>query len=132
MRSEPISEETILRIHDEQIEEHGGANGVRDENALLAALASPWSGFGNHELYPSTEEKASRLCYEIITQHPFVDGNKRTGLMALLIVLLHAGKHLDARHSSLISLAKSVAAGEMDYAGLLDFIRRHIADRAIS
>jgi death-on-curing protein len=82
MRSEPISEETILRIHAELITEHGGANGVRDENALLAALASPWSGFADQELYPSTEEKASRLCYEIITQHPFVDGNKRTGLMA--------------------------------------------------
>lgn len=89
MNPEWIDVDTAIAVHDMQIRRHGGMPGIRDRDALEACLAQPWSGFGEVEFYPSVEEKAARLAYEVITQHPFLDGNKRTGL-ALMLVLLRA------------------------------------------
>lgn len=75
-----ISKEIVLELHHQLIERFGGVHGVMNENSLEAAIAQPWQTFDGVDLYPTTEEKASRLCFEIVTQHPFIDGNKRTGI----------------------------------------------------
>lgn len=76
---ERVSEETALEIHRQKIKQYGGMGGVREEGLLEAAIAQPWQSFDGIELYLSIEEKAARIGYEIISQHPFFDGNKRTG-----------------------------------------------------
>lgn len=77
--------ELVLQIHEMQIENHGGASGLRDEGLLEAAIKQPFATFDGVDLYPSVEEKASRLAFGIIRNHPFVDGNKRTGAQLLIV-----------------------------------------------
>ena len=67
MNPEWIDVDTAIAVHDMQIRRHGGMPGIRDRDALEACLAQPWSGFGEVEFYPSVEEKAARLAYEVIT-----------------------------------------------------------------
>lgn len=120
---EPISLETALIIHRRKIEDYGGAHGVREEGILDACLAQPWQSFGGQDLYPTLEEKAARLGYEIIAQHPFVDGNKRTGA-ALMTVLLRAnGVRFKPKSKSFITTIINVASGALGYKDLVQFIR---------
>ena len=120
---EPISLETALEIHRRKIERFGGTHGVRDQGLLEAALAQSWQSFAEIELYPSLEEKAARLGYEIITQHPFSDGNKRTGA-ALIGVLLRAnGVRFQPRSADYISIVIAVASSAAGYEDLLEFVR---------
>ncbi len=120
----PVSRETAVAIHDMQIARHGGVPGVRDEGLLDAAIAQPWQGFGDVEAYPTLEEKATRLAYEVITQHPFADGNKRTGAALLVAVLRANGARFKPRAADLLAAVMGVASGELDYDGLLAFVRR--------
>lgn len=76
--TDTIPREIVLALHERTISRFGGAHGVRDEGLLDAAISQPWQTFDGIDLYPTIEEKAARLSFEIITQHPFVDGNKRT------------------------------------------------------
>ena len=79
----PITKGIVLALHKRTVERFGGADGVRDEGLLEAAIAQPWQTFDGIDFYPTIEEKATRLCFEIVTQHPFIDGNKRTGALLL-------------------------------------------------
>lgn len=120
---EPISKETALKIHELQIKRHGGMAGIRDERLLEAALAQPWQGFGKTDLYPSIEEKAARIAFEVVSQHPFCDGNKRTGA-ALMIALLRAnGLRFKPRNDEFIATMLGVADGSLGYEKLLKFVR---------
>ena len=74
-----FSKEKVLLLHKLIAEETGGSIGVRDEALLESALESAFAGFGDREFYPSKEEKGARLGYALISNHAFVDGNKRTG-----------------------------------------------------
>ena len=85
--TEPIQKEAVLALHERVIKKYGGSYGVRDNGLLEAALAQPWQTFDGIDLYPTIEEKAARLCFEIIMQHPFIDGNKRTGALLLGVLL---------------------------------------------
>lgn len=121
---ERINKDTALAVHAMQIKRHGGMPGLRDDGLLEAALAQPWMSFGGIELYATAEEKAARLCFEIISQHPFADGNKRTGA-ALMGALLRAnGISFKPRASDFEQTILGVASGSLDYADLLDFVRR--------
>lgn len=121
---EPISAETVEAIHDMQLSRHGGMPGVRDRRLLEACVAQPWQSFGGSDLYPTLQEKAARLCYEVVTQHPFADGNKRTGAAAMLALLRANGARFRPGHSDFLSTVVGVASGEVGYDGLLDFVRR--------
>lgn len=81
----------ILALHDRIISRTGGSLGVRDESGLASALAKPWQTFGGDDLYPSIFEKAAALLDSICNNHPFVDGNKRTALVAAAYLLHHEG-----------------------------------------
>lgn len=117
-----IDPATAVAIHDMQIRRHGGVMGIRDAAALEACLAQPWAGFGDIEFYPSPEEKAARLAYEVITQHPFLDGNKRTGLALMLVLLRAYGIPAVFDHAELQRIVLEVAAGDVGYRELLAFL----------
>ena len=84
-----VSLEDSLAIHARSIDRYGGIDGLRDQGLLESAIAQPQQTFDGVELYPSLAEKAARYAYGIIKNHPFADGNKRTGA-AMLAVLLRA------------------------------------------
>lgn len=123
VRSALIEKETAMAIHRMQIERHGGLDGVRDEGLLESALAQPWASFAGVDFYPTVEEKAARLCFEVISQHPFVDGNKRTATALMLVFLRGNGIEFKPRAIDLQNIIIGVASGVSTYDDLLDFIR---------
>ena len=74
-----ITKEEVFLIHDEVVKLHGGANGIRDIGGLESAIARPYQTFAEEDLYPTCFEKAAAIGESIIMNHPFIDGNKRTG-----------------------------------------------------
>lgn len=101
-----------LFIHDRLIAETGGASGIRDLGLLAAAVARPQATFGGQELYPDIYRKAAALTDSLIRNHPFVDGNKRTGVTAAGIFLRLNGYRLVATNAELEGFALQVARGE--------------------
>lgn len=100
--------------------------GVRDEDLLEAALAQPWQSFAGIELYSSLPEKAARLGFEVISQHPFVDGNKRTGAALVAILLRANGSTFKPRSDAFYEAVVGVADGSLDYKGFLDFVLKSL------
>lgn len=119
--SSRVTKEIVLTLHEHVIERFGGASGVRDEGLLEAAIAQPWQTFDGIDLYPTIEEKAARLCFEIVTQHPFVDGNKRTGALLLGVLLRTSGAMFKPKSKDYYSIIMDVASGNKGYEELLDF-----------
>jgi death-on-curing protein len=86
-----LTKQVLIAIHENAIKEFGGDFGLRDDGLLEAALAAPFASFDGADLFPSELEKAARLALGIIKNHPFVDGNKRTGILALYFLVLENG-----------------------------------------
>ncbi len=80
-----LSKRQILLMHDQLLAQTGGLPGLRDKGLLESALSAPFHSFGDAEAYPSLPQKAARLCYGLVKNHPFVDGNKRIGAHAMLV-----------------------------------------------
>ena len=120
-----FSKDKVLLLHRLIAEETGGSIGVRDEGLLEAALERAFSGFGGQEFYPTKEEKGARLGYELISNHAFVDGNKRIGMYVMLTFLEVNGIRLDCTNDEVAEVGLSVAAGKMKYEALLDWVRDH-------
>lgn len=117
---------TIVVLHDRLVREHGGVIGIRDSGALEACCAAPFQQFDGMDLYPGVAAKSARLAFEIITQHPFVDGNKRTGIAAMLALYrVLSGNEMAVTSEQLVELANNVASGRTGYPQLFDFVRRH-------
>ena len=104
----------MLRIHELQLERFGGTTGLRDDGGLESALARPQSTFGGEDLYPSLSGKAAVLFHSLASNHPFIDGNKRTAVMAAEIFLRVNGYTLSASDDDLEDLTMRVAKGELD------------------
>lgn len=122
-----LTKEKVLALHRVLAEETGGSAGVRDQGLLESALESAFSGFGGREFYPTIEEKGARLGYALISNHAFVDGNKRIGLYIMLIFLEVNGRPIDCANEELVEVGLAVAAGTMGYEPLLKWVREHIA-----
>ena len=120
-----VSREKVLLLHQLVIEETGGAADVRDLDLLDSALASAFQTFDGKELYPTKEEKAARIGYSLISNHAFVDGNKRIGMYVLLTFLETNGIRLRPSVDDVARVGFAVARGEMDYDGLLAWIREN-------
>ena len=120
-----FSKEKVLLLHRLIAESTGGSIGVRDESLLESALESAFSGFGDTEFYPTKEEKGARLGYCLITNHAFVDGNKRIGVYVMLTFLEVNGIRLDCSDDELVSVGLSVADGKMSYNELLGWVIEH-------
>lgn len=120
-----FSKEKVKLLHQMLWEVSGGSEGVRDEGLLDSALENAFAGFGDQEFYPSKEEKAARLGFELISNHAFVDGNKRIGVFVILTFLEMNGIRLQCEDDELVNVGLSVAAGTMKYEDLLQWILDH-------
>lgn len=120
-----FSKDKVLLLHQLMAEATGGSVGVRDEALLESALENAFATFGGQELYPSKEEKGARIGYTLISNHAFVDGNKRIGIYVMLIFLEVNGIRLDCTNEDIIKVGLGVASGEMDYNALLQWVRDH-------
>ena len=105
----------------------GGSIGVRDEGLLDSALEGAFAGFGDQEFYPTKEEKGARLGYTLISNHAFVDGNKRIGVYIMLSFLEMNGIRLQCTDDELVNIGLSVASGRMGYEELLQWVLDHKA-----
>ena len=120
-----FSKGKVLLLHRLIAEETGGSIGVRDEGLLEAALENVFASFGGEEFYPSKEEKGARLCYELTSNHAFVDGNKRIGMYVMLTFLKVNGIRLECTNEEVAEVGFAVAAGQMKYEALLAWVREH-------
>ena len=122
-----FSREKVLLLHQLIAQETGGEVGLRDQALLDAALAAAFAGVADREFYPSKEEKAAKLGFDLISNHAFLDGNKRIGMYVMLTFLEANGIGIEADNEEVASVGLAVASGTMKYEALLDWVRKHIA-----
>ena len=115
----------VLELHRRIIEQSGGALGVRDFGLLESAIAQPRMTFGGEELYPSPIEKSAALGFSIIMNHPFVDGNKRTGHAAMETFLVLNGMEISVSVDEQENFVLAIAAGEMDREALVGWLQQY-------
>lgn len=118
-----FSQDKVLLLHQLITQETGGENGVRDFGLLDSALESAFATFDGIELYPSKEEKAARLGYTLISNHAFVDGNKRIGMYVMLTFLEVNGLLVHPSNDEVARVGLAIASGEMKYDELLCWVR---------
>ena len=117
-----LSQEKVIVLHEIIIKETGGSPSIRDISLLNSAIESAFATFDGKELYPTSQEKGARLGFSLISNHAFVDGNKRIGMYVLLTFLETNGIKLRPTNAEVARVGLAVAAGEMKYQELLDWI----------
>ncbi|MBE6707896.1 MAG: type II toxin-antitoxin system death-on-curing family toxin [Ruminococcaceae bacterium] len=122
-----ISREKVLLLHKLITEETGGDPSLRDIDLLDSAVESVYQTFGGEELYPTKEEKGARLGYSLISNHAFVDGNKRIGMYVMMTFLETNGVRIDPDVDDVVRVGLAVAAGEMSYEQLLLWVKENRA-----
>lgn len=115
----------VLEIHCDQIERYGGRGGIRDMALLQSAVAMPQASFGGKYLHTDLFEMAAAYLFHIVRNHPFVDGNKRTGTVAALVFLALNGKEVRVTNAALVQTVLSVARGETGKSEIAQFLRKH-------
>lgn len=120
-----LSGRQVLKLHDALLEEVGDAEGVRDQGLLDSALNTPFATFGGRYLYPSLQAKAAQLGFGLVSNHPFVDGNKRIGAHVMLVFLAINGVELNYTQKELINVILQVASGNINAQELLEWILEH-------
>jgi death-on-curing protein len=118
-----LSVEQILGIQSQQLGKDGGLAGVRDPNLLESAVMQPMATFGGHFLHDDLYLMASAYLFHIVKNHPFLDGNKRTGLLAALVFQKLNGVNVVDRDSLLYDATMAVAEGRLDKDGLAVILR---------
>ena len=121
-----LSIDTVKQMHKLIAERTGGSPALREAALLESSLASPFQTFGGTELYPTLLEKGVMLGYGLICNHPFVDGNKRIGILAMLTFFKINGCEITATSDDVIQAGLGVASGEMRYDDLYKWARRAI------
>ncbi len=121
-----LTKEQILYLHSELIASTGGLDGLRDDNLLQSALLSPMQTYDSKELFPTLVDKAARLACGLTQNHPFVDGNKRIGAHAMLVVLALNGISLSYSQKELSDIFLQLAADEISFNELREWIDSHI------
>lgn len=121
-----LTKEKALLLHQLIAEETGGSVGVRDEALLESALEGIYGGFGGEEFYPTKEEKGARLGYTLISNHAFVDGNKRIGMHIMLTFLSVNGLPVECNNDDVVRIGLGVADGSIGYEELLEWVRDHV------
>jgi death-on-curing protein len=119
-----LSAEQVLALHGLQVRRFGGSPGLRDRGALEAALARPQATFGGEDLYSDIEAKAAALMHSLVSNHPFVDGNKRVGAHACIVFLLANGVGPACSPMELAGITLAVARGEVSAEALAIWLRQ--------
>lgn len=120
-----LTKEQVVSIHSSLIKASGGTDGVRDEGLLESALESPFQTFDGHDLYPSIIQKAARIGYLLVSNHPFIDGNKRIGIHIMLVFLAINGIDISCTQEDLIKIGLSLADDTMTFEELSVWLSSH-------
>jgi len=110
-----ISTEDVLKIHKLLIDQFGGSHGVRDKSSLNSAINRPFATFDQKELYPEPVDKASAILESVVTNHPFIDGNKRTGYVLARLLLLKSGLDIKTTQEDKYEMVIAVSKGEWKF-----------------
>ena len=121
-----IKLDQAIGIHQVIIEKFGGANGIKDRGALEAALNRPYATFDQKDLYPSPVEKAAAILESILINHPFIDGNKRTGYVLMRLTLMEGGMDIKASQKEKYEFVIKVSEGKLDISRIKEWIASHI------
>ena len=116
----------ILELHRRVIEQSGGAGGVRELGGVESAVAQPQMSFGGEELYPTREAKATALCFSLVMNHPFVDGNKRVGHAEMETFVVMNGYEFVTDVDDAEKMILTLAAGKLSGEELLEWVTSHI------
>lgn len=116
----------IIKLHDKVTERTGGYRGVRDLGLIESAIMRAQAQYGGVEAYNTIAEKASAVCCGLIGNHGFVDGNKRIGIMTMLLILRKNGIALRYTQAELICMGLDIAQGNIDVHGVAAWIEAHI------
>ena len=118
-----LREDAVVALHSEQIAEHGGRPGIRDTGLLSSALARPQNqaSYGESSVF----DLAAAYAFGIISNHPFVDGNKRTGFLAAYVFLYLNGWELMASEAETVAAILALVVKEMNEAGLSNWLKNH-------
>lgn len=120
-----LTKNQVVSMHSSLIAETGGSDGVRDDGMLQSAMNAPFQTFDGYDLYPTLLQKAARLGYSLVSNHPFVDGNKRIGIHAMLVFLLLNGVDIECTQDELISIGLALADGSMECDKLFEWLASH-------
>lgn len=119
-----INKEKVLLLHQLIISETGGIVGIRDIGLLESALNNAYATFDGEELYKTKEEKAASIGFSLISNHAFIDGNKRIGVYIMLTFLEAEGIKMECSNADIVDLGISVANGSMKYDDVLEWIKK--------
>jgi death-on-curing protein len=117
--------EDVLLLHEFSIKDFGGASGIRDIGLLESAIARPFQTFGGKDLYPSPFDKAAAMGESLIENHPFVDGNKRTGMLAIVALLKEYGIEVNADSDGLYQFTISISTGEIKFEKIVEWLKNN-------
>ncbi len=117
----------ILNLHTKSIEDYGGSDGIRELNMLESAIARPFQTFDGNELYPTLFEKVAALGESLVKNHPFIDGNKRTGMLGIYSLLLHGGFELTASEDEMYSFIIDIATGNIHFEEIVKWLEANSA-----
>lgn len=117
-----LTKSQVLLLHSELIKATGGIDGVRDNGLLDSALESPFQTFSGNDIYQTLQQKAARLGYSLIQNHPFIDGNKRIGVHTMLTFLSFNGIEISCTQNELADMGLRVASGNMSADDLVEWI----------
>jgi death-on-curing protein len=115
----------VIEIHRDMIERYGGSFGIRDQGLLESAVAMPRAGFGGQYLHSSVFEMAAAYLFHIVKNHPFIDGNKRTGAMAAFTFLKLNHLTLNAREVKFERLVRKTAEGKLGKEKIAEFFQNN-------
>lgn len=120
-----LTKEQIIYLHDELICETGGIHGLRDEALLDSALHSPFQSFDGVEAFPSIQQKGARLGYGLISNHVFLDGNKRIGAHIMLVFLALNGIELEYTQNELANMILDAADNKLQFEDTVKWVIEH-------
>ena len=120
-----LTKAQVLMLHEHLVNETGGSPGLRDDGLLESSSASPFQEFATFSPYPTIQQKAARLGFSLVMNHPFIDGNKRIGAHAMLTLLALNSIEIACTQKELAETILNVAAGNIGYDGLLQWLLDH-------
>jgi death on curing protein len=113
----------ILDIHEKSLKDYGGGSGIRDIGLLESAIARPFQTFGGEDLYPDAFTKAAALGESLIINHPFVDGNKRTGIVGVLTLLMEYNFYVNSSEDDLYNLTIDISTGKIKFDEIVEWLK---------
>ena len=123
-----ISLKAVLRLHELSIIKYGGSQGIRDQGLMESAIARPYQTFGGEYLYPTIFEKAAAIAESLIINHPFLDGNKRTGFLAMLAVLETENFKINISNDEVYSFTIQISTGEIKFDQIVVWLKNNTED----